>query len=323
MIEVKGLTKYYGAVKAVDNISFSVKKGEVVGILGPNGAGKSTTIRILCCYLSPTAGSVEVNAYSVTKEPRRVKSLIGYLAEAAPLYHDMMVLDYLSYILKVRAFPKARQAARIEEIADVCGLRSVMHKNINELSKGFKQRVGLAHALLGDPEILVLDEPTAGLDPNQIVEIRKLIRKIGEHRTVLLSSHILSEVEVTCDRVIIIHQGKIVADGKTAELSATMGTSRTLVVEFSAGNPAQLEAMLTRVSGIRAVTAMPATERTPIAYALSCAPQADVRAAVYQTVVTASLPLIGLYERAENLESIFRGLTATTSAVQAQGSNQP
>ncbi|BBM89700.1 ABC transporter ATP-binding protein [Spirochaetota bacterium] len=311
MIEVKNLTKYYGDVKAVDDISFSIKKGEIVGILGPNGAGKSTTIRVLCCYLSPTKGNVHVATHSVAEEPRLVKNFIGYLAESAPLYADMMVWDYLQYVLLMRYYPREKIRAQIEKIADTCGLESVMHKSINELSKGYKQRVGLAHALLGDPEILILDEPTSGLDPNQIIEIRNLIKKIGQDKTVLLSSHILSEVEATCDRVIILNEGKIVADGKTGELSATLGAGQNIVIEFTDAATADLKPLFRAMPGIRHIEQLPQTEKAPISYALTCETGKDYRLDIYNKIVSEQLPLIGLYARTETLEGIFRELTAS------------
>lgn len=215
MIEVKHVSRVFGDFRAVDDISFSIKTGEIVGLLGPNGAGKTTTMRMITGYLEPTSGTVEVDGLDVVKNPVETKRRIGYMPESAPLYSDMIVADYLEYVAGIEGVDASE---KVPHLADVCGLSEVMHKNIGDLSRGNKQRVGLAHALMGDPEILILDEPTSGLDPNQVSEVRALIKKIGETRTVIISTHILSEVEMLCDRVIIISGGKKVADSPTEEL---------------------------------------------------------------------------------------------------------
>ncbi|MDY6856444.1 MAG: ATP-binding cassette domain-containing protein [Thermodesulfobacteriota bacterium] len=218
MIQVDKLTKYFRNTCAVDQISFEVKRGEIVGLLGPNGAGKTTTLRILTCYMQPSSGSVRVIGHNIYDHPLEIKNRIGYLPESAPLYPEMLVYDYLRFIAGVRGMKGEEQLLRIKELALLCGLNEVMHKSIHELSKGYKQRVGLAHAMMSNPEILILDEPTSGLDPNQILEIREIIKAIGKEKTILLSTHILSEAEATCNRIIIINRGKIVADGATEEI---------------------------------------------------------------------------------------------------------
>lgn len=218
MIMARELTKYYGDFLAVNSISFEIKRGEIVGLLGPNGAGKSTTIRMLTGYLSPTYGDIFINNLDIKEEPLKVKKFIGYIPEAAPIYKEMVVYDYLKFIAKIQDVPENRIEERIEFVVEKCGLRDVVYKKVGELSKGYKQRTGLAHAIIHDPAILILDEPTAGLDPNQIIEIRELIKELGKEKTVLLSSHILSEVEATCNRVIIINKGNIITDGPTDEL---------------------------------------------------------------------------------------------------------
>lgn len=212
MIKIENLTKYYGELKAVDSVSFEIQKGEILGLLGPNGAGKTTIYRILTGYLSPTSGSIKVKNFNINDNLIEIKKLIGYLPEAAPIYQDMLVFDYLNYIADIRRVKKEKKLAHLRDLADLCSLNEVMHFSVNELSKGYRQRVGIAHALMGDPEILVLDEPTSGLDPNQIVETRDIIRRIGKEKTIVFSTHILSEAEATCDRVVIINRGKIVAD---------------------------------------------------------------------------------------------------------------
>ncbi len=218
MIEVKNLTKYYGDFLAVNSINFKIEKGEIVGLLGPNGAGKSTTIRMLTGYYTPSAGEIYINNISIKENPLLVKSFIGYIPESAPLYKDMVVYDYLKFIAKIQNVPDNQIEERIDFVVEKCGLVEMVYKKIGELSKGYKQRTGIAHAMIHDPKILILDEPTSGLDPNQIIEIRELIKELGKEKTVLLSSHILSEVEATCNRVIIINKGNIVADGTTNEL---------------------------------------------------------------------------------------------------------
>ena len=210
-IQIEGLTKFYGPQKAVDSISFSVKTGEILGFLGPNGAGKTTTMKMITQYLSLDEGDIRLGGQSV--KDQNLKRFIGYLPEHNPLYHEMPVYDYLAYCAALQDVPKDKINERVRQMIKVCGLNIEKHKNIGELSKGFRQRVGLAQAMIHDPEILILDEPTTGLDPNQIVEIRDLIRHLGKEKTVILSTHILPEVEATCDRILIINRGKIVADG--------------------------------------------------------------------------------------------------------------
>ncbi len=212
MINIENLTKYYGDLCAVDHVNFEIKKGEILGLLGPNGAGKTTIYRILTGYLSPTSGTIKVENDNINEHLMKIKKRIGYLPEEAPIYHEMLVYDYLNFVADIRGVNKIDKNTHLHELADLCSLNEVMHKTINELSKGYRQRVGIAHALMGNPEILVLDEPTAGLDPNQIAETRDIIRRIGKEKTIVFSTHILSEAEATCDRVVIINEGKIIAD---------------------------------------------------------------------------------------------------------------
>ncbi len=222
MIKIENLTKYYGDLKAVDSVSFEIQKGEILGLLGPNGAGKTTIYRILTGYLSPSSGSIQVKDFNIYNNLIEIKKLIGYLPEAAPIYQDMLVFDYLNYVADIRGVDRENKLAHLRDLADLCSLNEVMHFSINELSKGYRQRVGIAHALMGDPEILVLDEPTSGLDPNQIVETRDIIRRIGKEKTIVFSTHILSEAEATCDRVVIINQGKKVADDTVENLRKSL-----------------------------------------------------------------------------------------------------
>jgi len=223
MIQFKELSKSYGDVKALNGVSFEVKKGEILGLLGPNGAGKTTTYRILTGYLQPSSGTIQVKDFDIKEDIVEIKKLIGYLPESAPIYRDMLVYDYLNYIADIRKVDSAGKLAQIRELADICSLNNVMHKTIDELSKGYRQRVGIAHALMGDPEILVLDEPTSGLDPNQIIETREIIKRIGKEKTIIFSTHILSEAEATCDRVVILNEGRIVADDTIKNLKNSAG----------------------------------------------------------------------------------------------------
>jgi len=221
MITITNLTKNYGSLIAVDDITFDVKTGEILGFLGPNAAGKTTTMKIITCYMPPTSGTVEVGDLNVFDHSIEIRRMIGYMPEDNPLYPDMNVVDYLVFVSELRGIPPSDRTRRLKHIIDLCGVGDVLHQDIGELSKGFRQRVGLARAMVHDPDILVLDEPTVGLDPNQIAEIRNLIRELGKEKTVILSTHILPEVQATCDRVVIIHQGRLVADGTPAELQSS------------------------------------------------------------------------------------------------------
>ncbi len=235
-IKLENLTKTYGFQRAVDDISFEVKTGEVLGFLGPNGAGKTTTMKAITCYLTPSSGNVQVGGISVLENPDEVKKHIGYLPESNPLYYEMPVIDYLRFVAELQRIPQEKTDERIAEMIRVCGLKGEKHKKIRELSKGYRQRVGLAQALIHDPEVLILDEPTTGLDPNQIIEIRELIKKIGKEKTVILSSHILAEVEATCDRILIINKGKIVADGSSEQLRKQAQGNEILKVQILGGD---------------------------------------------------------------------------------------
>lgn len=252
-IVISDFTKKYGEQRAVDNISFTVKTGEILGFLGPNGAGKTTTMKAITTYLKPTDGDIMVGKYSVSRQPDEVKKLIGYLPENNPLYTEMPVVDYLRFVGELQGIAKQDLDNRVLEMIEICGLEGEKHKKISELSKGYKQRVGLAQALIHDPKVLILDEPTTGLDPNQIVEIRELIKKIGREKTVILSSHILAEVEATCDRIIIINKGKIVADGSANELRKKLSGKNILRVTMEDAEPNEVFEALKTISGVEVV----------------------------------------------------------------------
>jgi ABC-2 type transport system ATP-binding protein len=232
MIEIKNLTKKIGSSKILNDISFSVNKGEILGFLGPNGAGKSTTMKIISSFWLPSSGSVKIDDLDVLKDSIETRKKIGYLPETVPLYEDMLVYEYLKFVAEVRGLDKQETKKRITEVADECNIRKVMRKSIDELSKGYRQRVGLAQAIIHNPDVLILDEPTTGLDPNQIIEIRDLIKKIGKEKTVIFSTHILSEVQATCDRVIIINNGKIVGEGRPDELARKAGGKELLYIKI-------------------------------------------------------------------------------------------
>jgi len=308
MISADKLTKYYGSFCAVDNISFEVKKGQILGLLGPNGAGKTTTLRMLTCYLSPTSGSALVKDIDVTENPLEVKKLIGYLPESAPLYQDMLVYDYLEYIAELRDIGKNMRKNRISDLADMCGLNSVMHKSINELSKGFKQRVGLAHAMTGSPEILVLDEPTSGLDPNQIIEIRELIKNLGKEKTVIFSSHILSEVEATCDRIVIINRGKIAADGSIEDLKKSASGGYNIRILLSSSDAAEFKKEISKITGVRSIKSSEEPGGN-IMYNVECGTRDDLRPRIYKAIKNNDWQLLEFARESRTLENIFSLLT--------------
>ncbi|MFH0946662.1 MAG: ATP-binding cassette domain-containing protein [Planctomycetota bacterium] len=255
MIRVSGLRKSFGDTVAVDNISFEVEEGEVVGFLGPNGAGKSTTMRMLTTYLDPDAGEIEIAGFNVLEKPLEARRRLGYLPESAPLYEELGVLDTLQYTARIRGLSGKERRSRIQEMVDVCGLETVVRKEISQLSKGFRQRVGLAQTLLHDPDFLILDEPTTGLDPNQIQEIRSVIKRIGETKTIILSTHILPEVQSTCTRALIINDGKLVADDHpdrlVTESSAKEGLRFHLLIKGA--TPESARSVLQKVPGVSLV----------------------------------------------------------------------
>ncbi len=310
-IEVRDLHKHYGPVQALQGISFTVQPGEVVGFLGPNGAGKSTAMKILTGFLAPTSGSASIEGCDVLTDGLSARSRLGYLPENAPLYAEMMVWNYLDFVGRVRGLPTAERARAIARTAEQCGITERLGQTIGELSKGYRQRVGLAQAMLHEPPILILDEPTTGLDPNQIVEIRNLIRSIGRKRTVLLSTHILSEVQATCDRVIIVHQGRLVADGATAEVTTREQGGQLVQVVFAPGTVAldreTLRRAIQALPGISRVSDLQAEDARWHAYEVLA--EHDPRAELFALAVQRGLVLVELQRERTNLEEIFRRLT--------------
>jgi len=310
MIEVRHLVKQYGVHKAVDDISFSANEGEILGFLGPNGAGKSTTMNIITGYLSATDGQVTVNGYDVLEDPDNAKRCIGYLPELPPLYMDMTVKEYLAFMydLKKCKLPKDKH------LAEICKLVKIDHvygRLIKNLSKGYRQRVGFAQALIGDPQVLILDEPTVGLDPTQIMEMRTLIKRLGKHHTVILSSHILSEIESVCDRIVIIANGRIVADDTADNLAQAYSADRRLFVTVD-GPYREVEALLAALPGVEAVDVIADRGERVREYALSVARGEDVRYALFERLADRQWPLLGCTTKAMSLEEIFMMLTQQT-----------
>lgn len=300
-IKVNQLTKIFGEQKALDAISFEAKEGEILGFLGPNGAGKSTTMKIATTYLPPTKGHVEVCGLDVEVQPNKVRASIGYLPEHNPLYLEMYVREYLGFIGEVHGMRGKKLRTRIEEVIILCGLQKEHNKKIEALSKGYRQRVGLAQALIHDPKVLILDEPTTGLDPNQIIEIRKLIKSISKDKTVIFSTHIMQEVQALCDRVVVINNGKVVANDRIENLKSSDQSKVIIKVEFSeAVKVAALEA----IEGVTAVE-----QKTEVAFVLTCVADRDIRPAIFKFATEEGVSLVGLSQEEVTMENIFQDLT--------------
>ncbi len=305
MIEIKDLKKNYGTTEAVKGINLTINSGQIIGLLGPNGAGKSSTLRILTGYLKPTSGTIIVQDLDVQENELEIKKKIGYLPESAPLYSDMLVFDYLIYIAELREIPKENITNRLKELSLLCGINNVMHKSINSLSKGYKQRVGLAQAMMSDPEILVLDEPTTGLDPNQIVEIRNIIKEIGKKKTVIFSTHILSEAEATCDRIVIINNGNVVADGTPEELKKVMAGDVKIRLTVKNADEETLDGFFKNFPNIDSYTIEPESDLFNVTiYSVE-----DVRETIYLEIKKREWILINFSLEVKSLENIFRKLT--------------
>ncbi len=316
MIEVRGLTKSYGPHKAVDHISFSVRKGEVVGFLGPNGAGKTTTMRIITGFMPPTSGTASVAGFDVFENPLEVKRRIGYLPETPPLYGEMTVEDYLRFVARLKKVERSRIASLVERAIEKTQLGEVRKRLIQNLSKGYRQRVGISQALVSDPEVLILDEPTVGLDPRQVAEVRTLIAELKGHHTIILSTHILPEVQATCERIIIINRGKIVAEDSLESLgrrvSQSQAASRVFVRVGRASD--DLKAQLQKIGGVRAVQLKDADR-----YEIDTDGSKEVAQAVAGVVVTSGVGLLELREEAFNLEDVFLKLTTSEESQLKEG----
>ena len=305
-IVVENLTKKYGAQRAVDDISFRVKTGEILGFLGPNGAGKTTTMKAITTFLTPNEGVIKVGEFSIHEQPDDIKKNIGYLPENNPLYSEMPVIDYLKFVAELQGIEKSKTRDKILEMINVCGLEGEKHKKIGELSKGYKQRVGLAQALIHDPKVLILDEPTAGLDPNQIVEIRELIKKIGREKTVILSSHILAEVEATCDRILIINKGKIVADGTSRDLRKQSEGKEILKIKIEEGDKNEIFKALQDVGSVGVVDFVKNDEN---AFEIQSKPEVSSKKDIFKLCVKNKWVLTEMTSIETKLEDIFRELT--------------
>jgi ABC-2 type transport system ATP-binding protein len=323
VIEVSNLVRRYGPHVAVDHASFNIQKGEIVGFLGPNGAGKSTTMNILTGYLSATEGTVRIDGQDILEHPTEIKKKIGYLPETPPLYQDMTVREYLSFAGEIKGVPKQEKKERVNQIMETVGVRDVSKRLIKNLSKGYKQRVGLAQALIGDPQALILDEPTAGLDPKQILEIRDLIIELGKDHTVILSSHILPEISAVCRRVLIINQGRIVADDSPENLAKRiLGGSRILLRLDAAENAVQ--GALGKLSTIRKLEFMKSQEDGTVDAIAEAAEDTDIRRDLFRALAAADIPILMMRSLDMSLEDIFLNLTTkelTAKEADSQDSN--
>ncbi|MCX7834782.1 MAG: ATP-binding cassette domain-containing protein [bacterium] len=308
MIQIDKLSKYYGYVKAVDDITFSVNKGEIVGFLGPNGAGKTTTMKVITCYMLPSSGKVTVDNLDVVEHSLEVRKKIGYMPESAPLYTDLNVVEYLKLVAELRGVPKEKRNQRAKQMIEVCALGEMIHKRVGALSKGYRQRLCLAQALIHDPEILILDEPTVGLDPNQIIEIRSLIKELGREKTVILSTHILSEVESTCGRIIIINRGKIVADGRTEDIVAGFSGSSLITMEFALPTPEATIAIrnLDRVASVREIGYVAGGGWQ---IRIETRDNIDLRYDLFRMAAENQWHLLELHRESASLEEVFQILT--------------
>lgn len=299
-IELQNITKLYGEQKALDQVSLTINKGEITGLLGPNGAGKSTIMKIISCFLPPSSGEASVYGFDVMEEPLKVKAKIGYLPEHNPLYPEMYVREYLHYVAGIYKM-KDNIEERINKVVELTGLQVEQNKKIGALSKGYRQRVGLAQSLIHDPEILILDEPTTGLDPNQLVEIRELIKSIGKEKTVLLSTHIMQEVEAICDRVVIINNGKIVADDETSKLSKLLGNTETIQIELDK------KVQLSELKKIKGVTNV--LKINDLSYEIIASSDEEIRKSLFQWAVKSDIQILSMNKKDSNLEHVFHQLT--------------
>lgn len=321
MIEAKGLSKSYGPVHALKDVSFEVHKGEVLGFLGPNGAGKTTTMKILTCFIAPTTGSAKLNGCDIFDDPMGVRRSLGYLPEATPLYGEMRVLEYLEFVAKMRGFKGPEIHKRIKRAVEQTSLGDYISRDIRDLSKGLKQRVGISQALVHEPPVLILDEPMSGLDPNQASEIRNLITEIGRERTVILSTHDLAEVENTCDRVLIISSGSLVADDSPEELRQRAGAASYFVtLQGEEAEAKRAQELFKKINGVANVRIKGHEEEGEQLLHLSPEKDLDLRADIFRASVDGSLTLLGLERRAEGLDKVFRDLT--TGAEAPKGSSR-
>ncbi len=312
MIAVSNLVRDYGPIRALADVSFTIERGQVVGLLGPNGAGKTTCMKVLTGFIAATSGDVTIDGRDIVEHGVSVRRRIGYLPENAPVYQDMRVRDYLRFVARVRGIEPTRISERIQAVAKTVGATNVLDQDIATLSKGYRQRVGLAQAMVHDPEILILDEPTSGLDPNQIVEIRELIKELGHDRTVILSTHNLPEVMATCNRILLIHRGRLVADGTPAEIQAQHGGHNTVCLSIAPGDaPAVIAERLGAVPGVTEVTAIAPSIEGVTEWRVEAEGDTDVRPELFGCAVKHGWTLLELHRERQDLETIFQRLTRT------------
>ena len=305
MIQLQNLTKDFGTLRAVDHINFDINDGEILGFLGPNGAGKTTTLRMITSFLNPTEGNITVEDYNILENSQKIRKMIGYLPEHNPLYTEMTVYDYLKFVADIREIKNFKK--RLKEVIEQCGLHGIIEKPINTLSKGYKQRVGIAQAILHNPKILILDEPTSGLDPNQIAEIRKLIKELGKEKTLLISTHILQEVQAVCERIVIINKGKIVADGSTEELKSSFQNITKINLELNAKEN-EIKEMTENLKNIKLVSAS-SKDNNFIQAELEFDSTVDRRPDIYNYIKDKNWTLLEMHRVNVSLEAVFRNLT--------------
>ncbi|MBN1948167.1 MAG: ATP-binding cassette domain-containing protein [Candidatus Cloacimonetes bacterium] len=305
MIQLQNLVKDYGTLRAVDHVNFEIREGEILGFLGPNGAGKSTTLRVITCFLAPSEGNIYIKDLNIREHSQQIRRMIGYLPENNPLYIEMTVFDYLKFVANVRQVKNFKE--RLQAVIDQCGLHGVVHKPIQTLSKGFRQRVGLAQAIIHDPEILILDEPTSGLDPNQIMEIRELIKELGREKTLIISSHILQEVQAVCDRIVIINKGRIVADGSTEELKSSFSSKTRLILNLIAPE----EEIPALAGELKDISLLSTTRRAgeELEVVVEYAAGEDKRSEIYNYIKRSEWTLLEMHREKISLEDVFRNLT--------------
>ncbi len=307
MIRVENLVKDYGKLRAVDHINFKVNDREILGFLGPNGAGKTTTLRILTCFMTPNFGNVYFDDRNIYEHSLEIRKEIGYLPEDNPLYYDMTVFDFLNFVAEIRQIPATQIKSRIKEVVEICGLKEVVHKRIDALSKGYKQRVGLAQAIIHNPRFLILDEPTTGLDPNQIMEIRNLIKELGKEKTVIISTHILQEVQATCERIIIINKGKLVADGTPEDLQTSFRSGTRLIMDLKNIDEIDIASIEHNIPNVSILK----IQKSDGIYRadLEIKTEADIREDIFNYIIDKKGVILEMHRESISLEEIFRNLT--------------
>lgn len=317
MIKIEHLVKNYGTLCALDDVSLEIGKGEIIGLLGPNGAGKSTMMNILTGYLSATSGSAEIDGSDIADDPTRAKKRIGYLPEQPPVYPDMTVLEYLRFVCDLKGYPKKDREKHVNDICATVKIADVGNRLIKNLSKGYRQRVGIAQALVGDPELIIFDEPTVGLDPKQIIEVRNLIRTLGKSHTIILSTHILQEVQAVCDRIVIINKGKIVADEKAENITRAVSNARKVTAKIC-GPTKDVLTSIKALSGVASVELLPQKDGDASLYLIEADAGVDIRKNLFYEMANKKFPIVGLENSGMNLEDIFLAVVDLKEADEAK-----